>query len=162
MQAIALVDINWGLSYKNKNLASIPAERKSTLQEVAGKTIIYDHAHIDELPGQQPVKGARNIVYTGGADVEVKGAENYATFDEIRKAIAGEKSDEVYIIHSEELYRHFLDDIDTFHITKIDYRYKADAKLENLDDHPSFVLTADSDEMYCHDMIYYFLKYERR
>ena len=162
MQAIAIVDSNWGLSYKNKNLASIPAERKSTLDAVMGKTIIYDHSYLDELPGQQPVKGARNIIYSGDYAVTVKGAEVYRTFEEIEDAIKDEKTDLVYIIRGASIYDHFLDRIDTFHITKIDYRYKADAYLTDLDRHPDFVLTADSDEMYCHDMIYYFLKYERR
>ncbi len=162
MQAIALTDNNWAVSLKNKPLASIPAERKSMLEEIKGKTIIYDIAYVDKLPGQQPVAGCRNIVFLGDINDTVKGAECYSSAEEIKKAIENEESDSVYIISGAYLYDYFLKDINIFHITKIDYEYKADAYIDNLDNNPEFVLVADSDEQYCYDMIYSFLKYERK
>lgn len=161
MQAIAIVDNKWAVSLKNKSFASIPQERKSMMKEIEGKTIIYDYDYIQELPGQQPVVTCRNLVFTGEKNVTVKGAECFKTFEEIEKAVEKESTDMVYIIHGAPLYKHFFDKINTFHITKIDYVYNADAYMENLDENDNFKITADSDEQYCYDIIYSFLKYER-
>lgn len=161
MQAIAIVDNNWAVSLKKKSFASIPRERKSMMKEIEGKTIIYDYEYIQELPGQQPVSGCRNLAFTGDKNVTVKGAECFKTLQEIETALAGENTEKVYIIHGAPIYTYFFDSINVFHITKIDYEYNADEYIENLDKNNAFHITADSDEQYCYDIIYSFLRYER-
>ena len=163
MQAMVMADRKFSVSYKNKILASIPADKKSMLNEIAGKTIIYDIHFLTELPGQMPVKGCRNIIYTDGIRKTVKGAECYETLGALGDAIESiKKNPQVYIIHGAALYNEFYKDVDVFHVTKIDYEYKADASIPDLDKDPEFTITADSDEMYCFDIIYEFLKYERK
>lgn len=162
MQAIATVDNNFSVSYKNNSLASIPAEKKSMLSTVMGKTVVYDIHFVKDLPGQQPIKGCNNYIFTDGMDVNVKGAECFSSVESLAGAIAKEKDDEVYIIHGASLYNFFFDKIKTFHITKIDYEYSADASIPNLDTGSEFEITADSDEQYCFNIIYHFVKYERK
>lgn len=162
MQAIATVDNRWAVSYKNKPFASIPAEKKTMMQEIKGKTIIYDLDYVNELPGQQPVVGCRNIIFSGPLGKPVRGAECYKTLEEIEAAIENEQEDLVYIIHGTDIYSFFKDKINIYHITKIDYEYHADAFIDNLDKNPNFTITADSDEQYCFDIIYSFLRYERK
>lgn len=162
MQAIALVDNNWAVSFRNKPIASIPAERKTMLEEIKGKIIIYDLAFVEWLPGQQPVQGCRNLIYLGGVNDTVKGAECFGKLEDIKAAVSGEKEEDIYIIHGSEIYRFFHEDINAYHITKIDYEYKADEYITNLDSDRNFSLVADSDEQYCYDMIYSFLLYRRK
>lgn len=162
MQAIVTCDNNYAISFRGKDLASIPSESKTRMKEIAGKTIIYDFNHVDALPGNQPVKGSNNLIYTAGADVNVKGAKCFKDLASLDEEVKKLDSDEVYIIHGEELYKHFLPRINTIHMTKIDYEYSADSWFENLDKNPDFVITADSDEMYCFNIVYSFLKYERQ
>ncbi|MBO7601206.1 MAG: dihydrofolate reductase [Lachnospiraceae bacterium] len=162
MNAIVTVDNNFSVSLKNKPLASIPAEKKTMLSTVSGKTIVYDVHFLSELPGLQPVKGCRNYIYLDGSKGDIKGAFCYESIDDLKKALEKEADEEVYIIHGASLYNAFYDDIDTFHVTKIDYEYNADASIPDLDRDEAFSITADSDEMYCFDIIYNFLRYERR
>ncbi|MCQ2518890.1 MAG: dihydrofolate reductase [Lachnospiraceae bacterium] len=162
MQAIVTVDNNFSVSYKNNSLASIPAEKKSMMSTVAGKTVVYDIHFIKELLGQQPIRGCNNIIYTAGMKVSIKGASCYETLEEIKEALNKEKNDDIYIIHGADLYNFFFSETDTFHVTKIDYEYNADASIPNLDKDESLEIVADSDELYCFDIIYQFLKYKRK
>lgn len=161
MNMFVTADNNWGISCRNMPLASIPAEEKTRLKEIAGHVIVYDAKYIDRLPGKQPLANTVNLVYTEGQPLKLKGAKTFQTIDELRFETAKYDTDEVYIISSEQLYREFLKDTDTVHVTKIDYAYDADAFFENLDKNPDFKLIADSDEQYCFDIVYSFLKYKR-
>lgn len=161
MQAIAIADNNWAVSYHDKPYASIPAEKKTMMDAIKGKTILYDLPYLPELPGLQPIPGCRNLIYTKETAETVKGAECFKSLDAMKKALK-EDTEDVFIIHGAALYAYFYDMIDTFHITKIDYAYRADAYMPDLDKDPAFTITADSDEQYCYDIIYSFLKYERR
>ena len=165
MNIIALVDSNFALSNKGRILASIPADRKLRFEETRGKVIVYGIGYVQELPGQQPVADSVNVIFTDGVKTPVKQAKNVIladTLDEVRKALKPFKDDDIYIIDNEKLYREFLKDTKTCHITKIDYEYEADAHMDNLDKNPDFEITADSDELYCFDIVYNFLKYERK
>lgn len=165
MNMIVTADNNWGISNKGKPLASIPSEKKSKMQEIAGKVAVYGLKAIDDLPGQQPIKGSVNIIFTEGVKTDLKASNEVLTFDdinEVREALKKYPSEDIYIIDNEKLYKEFLKDTDVIHVTKIDYEYKADAFFENLDKNPDFSITADSDELYCFDIVYSFLKYERR
>lgn len=162
MKAFALTDRNFAVSYRNKPFASIPAEQKLLFQEIQGKVIVYDIHFLSELPGKQPVKGATNYIFTDGSHEKVKGAFCFETLEELKSALSKEKDENILIIHGASLYECFYDQINIFHITKIDYAYKADAYLKNLDDDPDFEITRDSDELYCFDIIYQFLQYERK
>lgn len=161
MNMYVIADNNWGITFHGKPFVSIPAEKKSRLQEIAGKVIVYDLNYLNELPGQQALKGAVNIIFTDGQDVKVKDAKVFKTIDEVRAEVKKYPSEEVYIISNENLYKAFLADADVVHVTKIDYSYEADAFFENLDKNPDFKIVADSDEQYCFDIVYSFLKYKR-
>lgn len=162
MNIIVMVDSNWGMSCKGRPIASIPAEKKSRMQEIAGHVVVYDLKAMEELPGQQPVTGCTNIIFTDGINRTVRGAKTFTDLASLKAELAGYDSDDIYIISSEKLYREFLPETKTVHVTKIDYVYAADSFFENLDKNEDFVITADSDEQYCFDIVYNFLKYERR
>lgn len=165
MNAIVIVDSKFGISCKGKPLVSIPAEKKSRMQEIAGKVCVYGVRYINELPGQQPVAGCVNVIFTDGVKTDVKTTENVILADSleaVRKELSQYPQEDIYIIDNEKLYKEFLPDINTFHVTKVDYTYNADAFIDNLDENSDFVITADSDEQYCFDIVYNFIKYERR
>lgn len=165
MNIIVTADSNWGISYKGKPLAAIPAEKKSRMQEIAGKVAVYTLKCIDDLPGQQPVRGCVNLIFTDGVKTNVKPSDSVYLFDsleELRKKVESYPSEDVYIIDGEKLYREFLKDTDVVHVTRIDYEYHADAFFEDMDKNPDFVVTGDSEEQYCFDIVYNFYRYERR
>ena len=165
MNAFVTVDSNWGISYKDSPLATIPSEKKERLKEVTGKVVVYGVKYLKELPGNLPIRGSINMIFTDGVKSNIKTSSEVFSFDTIealRKALKEYPDEDIYIIDNEKLYREFLPDINVVHVTKIDYEYKADAFFDNLDKNPEFRITADSDEQYCFDIVYEFLRYERK
>lgn len=162
MQAMVTCDENWGLSIKDRPFVEIPRERTSKLKEVEGKVVVFDYPYLQFLPGQCPVVGCQNYIYMGNRTDSVKGAKCFSDLSLLAEALAKENDQEVYIIHGESVYDFFYEKIQTFHVTKVEYTYQTDAFLKNLDRDENFMLTADSDEQYSFDVVYRFLKYERR
>ena len=165
MNAYVTIDENWGFSYKDKPIVSIPAEEKSRTMETAGKVIVYGLKYIPNLLGKQPVAGCINVIYTEGVKHNFKPSDKFFfcdTIEDVRKTLEKFPSEDINIIDNEKLYREFMPMINTVHVTKIDYAYKADAFFENLDKNPDFKIVHDSDEQYCFDIVYNFLEYERR
>jgi len=162
---IVIADNNYAISYKGKPLVSIPAEKKSRMEEISGKVIVYSKDYIDELPGKQPIPQCMNIVFTDKAKCDIKPSSNVSLYEDLKSLREGLKkfdTKDIYILDNEKLYKEFLDDTDIIHLTKVDYEYTADAFFENLDKNEEFHITADSDELYCFNIIYSFLKYERK
>ncbi len=160
-----MADNNFGVSCKGKPIASIPAEKKTKLMEISGKVVVYSERHISELPGQQPLPDCMNIIFTDGVKTRVKTGKNVIlcdTVDDVRKELEKYNTDDINIIENSKLYREFMKDTKVIHMTKIDYEYSVDEYIEDPLKDNQFVLTADSDELYCFDIVYYFLKYERK
>lgn len=162
MNIYVTADAHWGIYRQGRPLVSIPAERRSMLEDVAGKVIVYGERFIQDLPGQQPVKGCTNIIFTEGVSKEIRGAKAFAELKDLRRELEKYPTEEVYIINNQKLYAEFLKDTDTVHVTKLEYPYSADSFFENLDEGGEFEITADSDEQYCFDIVYNFLRYERK
>ena len=155
-------DAHWGIYRGGRPLVSIPAERRSMLEDVAGKVIVYGERFIQDLPGQQPVRGCTNIIFTEGVEKTIRGAKTFAELKDLRKELEKYPGEDVCIINNQKLYAEFLKDTDTIHVTKLEYPYSADSFFENLDEYGDFHVTADSDEQYCFDIVYNFLRYERK
>lgn len=165
MNCYVCADNNFGISIKGKPLASIPAETQTRIREVTGKVAVYGLDYINDLPGQQPLRDTVNIIFTDGRKTSVKPSKSVIlcdTLEEVRSTLKDYKSEDICVLHHEKLYKEFLKDFDVIHVTKIDYTYKADAFFDNLDKNPDFYITADSEEQYCFDIVYYFYRYERR
>ena len=165
MNAFVTVDSNWGISFKDSPLATIPSEKRERLKALEGKVAVYGVKYLKELPGNLPIKGSINLIFTDGVKSNVKTSSevfSFDTIDSLKEALKDYSDEDIYIIDNEKLYREFLPDINVVHVTKIDYEYKADAFFDNLDKNEGFHITADSDEQYCFDIVYSFLRYERK
>lgn len=162
MNAFVTCDNNWGISYKGRPVVSIPADEKLRLREISGKVAVYGSELISNLPGQQPVRDCVNIVYTAGRLVKAKDAVLCDTLSDVERELLKYRDEDIFFLNNEALYNHFWDKLKTIHVTKIDYVYSTDEHFINLDECDDFEITHDSDEQYCHDIVYSFLCYERR
>ena len=162
MKAFVTADNKFAVSNKKRPLAAIPAERKTLFETVRGKTVVYESWFLNELPGRMPLRDCNNYILTEKGFGSLKGANCFDDIGALRDALLKENDADVMIIAGASLYNAFYDDIDTFHVTKIDYEYTADEFMPDLDKDPLFEITADSDELYCFDIIYHFLKYARK
>lgn len=161
MNLIAAVDENWAIGNRNELLIRIPADHKNFRQETTGKVVVLGRKTLETFPQGMPLPNRTNIILSSNADYKVKGAIVVHSLEELLSELKEYKTEDIYIIGGESIYRQLLPYCDVAHITKIDHAYEADAFFPNLDEMPEWRITADSDEQVYFDITYHFLKYER-
>jgi len=162
MNLIAAVDNNWAIGKNNQLLVSIPADMKFFRTTTTGKVVVMGRKTLESFPNGQPLKNRTNIVLTHDQSYRVKDAVMVYSLEELREELKKYDSDDIYVIGGESIYRQLIDECDVAHITKIDFEYDADAYFPNLDEKPEWEITNDSEEQTYFDLIYHFLKYEKK
>ncbi len=162
MNLIVAVDRNWAIGNRGNLLVRIPNDHKMFQQETTGKVVILGRKTMETFPGKQPLKNRTNIILSEKPDYRVKGAEVVHSLEELLEECKKYKSEDIYVIGGESVYRQLLPYCDVAHVTKIDVAYEADACCPNLDEDPAWEITADSEEQVYFDVTYHFLKYERK
>ena len=161
MQAIVAVDNNWAIGYKNKLLVSIPADMKLFRNETTGKVIVMGRKTLESFPGAKPLPNRTNVVLTNNKSYKVNGAEVFNDKESLLEYLKQFDTNDVFIIGGESIYKLFLSDVDTIHVTKINYSYEADTYFPNLDKLSEWKITASSGEKTYFDLEYEFLQYSR-
>lgn len=161
MNLIAAVDKNWAIGKENKLLVSIPADMKFFRETTTGKVVVMGRKTLESFPNGLPLKNRTNIVLTHNKNYDGKGAIVVCSMEELREELKKYKSEDIYVIGGEQIYKALVDDCDVAHITKINYEYDADAYFPNLDEKPEWKITADSEEQTYFDLEYFFYKYEK-
>jgi len=161
MNLVAATDINWAIGNKGNLLVSIPNDQKMFRELTTGKVIVLGRKTLATFPQGLPLMNRTNIILTRNPDFKVKGALVAHSVDELMEMLKDYKSEDVYVVGGESIYKQLLPYCDTAHITKIDYPYTADSYFPNLDKDPEWTITADSDEMTYFDLPYTFYRYER-
>ncbi|MGI6012599.1 MAG: dihydrofolate reductase [Ruminococcus sp.] len=162
MNMILSADQNWGIGCNNKLLVSIPSDMKFFRTQTTGKVVVMGRKTLESFPGGMPLKNRTNIVVTRDPDYDARGALAVHSREELLEELKKYKSEDIYIIGGEAIYRMMLPYCDTIHVTKIDFAYEADRFFPNLDEMPEWEITASSDEQTYFDLEYTFLKYERK
>lgn len=162
MNAIVAVDNNWAIGCKNKLLVRIPADHKNFRQETTGKVVVLGRKTLETFPQGMPLPNRTNIILSTNPDYRVKDAVVVHSKEELTEELTKYRSEDIYIIGGESVYRMMLPECDVVHVTKIDHTYEADAYFPDLDASGEWEITADSDEQTYFDLPYCFLKYERK
>ncbi len=162
MNLIASADKNWAIGLNNKLLVRIPEDMKFFQKTTTGKVVVMGRKTLESLPGGLPLKNRTNIVLTSNRAFQAKGAKAVHSVEELLEELKQYRSEDIYIIGGERVYRELLGLCDVAHITKLDYGYEADAWIPNLDEAEDWELTGSSEEQTYFDLEYHFLKYERK
>jgi dihydrofolate reductase len=162
MKAIAAVDSNWGIGYKNELLVSIPADMRFFKEETTGKVVIMGKKTLESFPGGRPLKGRINICLTKDMNFKDPEAFVFHSVDEVLEEVKKYNTDDIYVIGGESIYKQFLQYCDVAYITKIDYKYQADAFFPNLDNMHDWYVMEESEEQTYYDLEYRFLRYEKK
>lgn len=161
MILIATVDENWALSCQKSPLVQIPADQRFFRKETEGKTVIMGYRTLLSLPGGQPVFGRENIVLAP-AGMKLPGSVLHATsVPEVLSMLEGKDKEEVYVVGGAAVYEAFLPYCHMAHITMVEYSYRADRYLTDLEKEPGWRKTGESDEQTYYDLTYHFIKYEK-
>ncbi len=162
MNLVAAVDENWGIGHRGNLLVRIPADQEYFRKITTGKVVVMGRKTLDTLPGKMPLAKRTNIILSEKPDFQVKYGTVVHSVEACLELLKGYPSEDIYIIGGESIYRQFLPYADVAYVTKIMYRYQADAHFPNLDVLPDWELTADSEEQTYFDLEFFFLKYERK
>ncbi|MGN0425023.1 MAG: dihydrofolate reductase [Acetatifactor sp.] len=162
MNIIVAVDEHWAIGNKGKLLVSIPNDMKHFRQETTGKVIVLGHKTLQTFPQGMPLQSRTNIILSRDRKLTVKGAKVVHSVEELLEELRGYPTEDVYVVGGESVYRQLLPYCDVVHVTKIEHRYAADTFFPDLDQDPDWEITADSEEQTYFDLVYTFLKYERK
>lgn len=162
MNLIAAVDSNWAIGFQNALLVRIPEDQKWFRETTTGKVVIMGRKTLESFPNKAPLKNRTNIVITKDINYKVEGAVIVHSVEEAIETVKDFADEDVYVIGGESIYRQMLPYCNVAHITKIDYAYQADAYFPNLDKDSEWKITETSDERTYFDLLYEFVKYERK
>lgn len=159
MNMIAAVDKNWAIGYRGNLLVRIPADQKWFQTVTMGKVIVAGRKTLETFPNGMPLLGRRNIILSENRGLQIRGAQVAHSLDETMELLKPFKSEDIFIVGGESIYRQFLPYCSVAHITRIDYAYEADAYFPNLELLPEWRLTADSEEQTYFDLEYTFQRF---
>jgi len=162
MNLIAAVDNNWGIGSRRKLLVRIPADQKLFREETLGKVVVLGHNTLSTFPQGMPLAGRTNIILSRNHSLQIKGAKVVHSIEKLLQMLRAYDSNDVYVVGGESVYRQLLPYCDIAHLTMIDRVYEADAYFPNLDNDPEWERTEESDEQTYFDLVYTFVKYERK
>ncbi len=161
MNAIVAVDSNWAIGNKGELLVTIPKDLKTFREMTTKKVVVLGRKTLSTFPGGLPLANRTNIILTTDKNFAVKDAITCHSVEDVLEAVKEYPSEDVFIIGGTSIYKQFLPYCDIVHVTKIDYKYEADACFPNLDKMPEWKIVEESDEETYFDLEYTFLKYQR-
>lgn len=162
MNVIVAVDSNWAIGNKGDLLVRIPNDHKMFRQETTGKVVVLGRKTLETFPNGLPLKNRTNIILSTNKDYKVNDAIVVNSIEELLEELKKYNTEDVYIIGGDSIYKQMLPYCDVAHITKIEHNYEADAYFPNLDEDKDWEITNESEEMTYFDLIYQFVKYERK
>lgn len=134
MNAIVVVDRNWAIGKEGNLLVHLPGDLKYYKEKTTGNVIVYGRKTLSTYPGGKPLPNRTNIVLTRNKNYENEDCIICHSRDEVLREVSKYDTDRVFISGGAEVYELFLEDADTFYVTKIDAEYEADRYFPNLDE----------------------------
>lgn len=132
MNAIVVVDKNWGIGKNNDLLFSLPEDMKYFREKTLNKTVVMGSNTLKSFPGGKPLKNRNNIVlFPGGekrADCVV--VEN---LKELKQELTKLPEDDIFIIGGAMMYKTMIPFCKRVYVTKVDADGGATVFFPNLD-----------------------------
>ena len=159
MILIASADNNWGIGNKGSLLVRISNDMKNFRRLTTGNVIVLGRKTLETFPNGLPLAQRTNIILTHNEDFKAKDAVIVHNLKELFKELSYYKKDEIFIVGGESVYNLLAPYCDKAIITKIDYKYQADAHIPNFDELPNWEMVEESEEETCFDIIYTYRTY---
>lgn len=160
MNAITVVDENWGIGKDGGLLVHLSGELKYYKSKTIGRVTVVGRKTLESFPGGKPLPDRVNIVMTRDPEYERDDCIVCRSIEEVMEEIKKYPEDQVFIAGGAEIYRQFMDLCDVFYVTKIYKGFKADRFFPDLDA-MGLRVTWESELQEENHISYRFLKYER-
>lgn len=159
MNLIAAVDKNWAIGMNNELLVHIPDDLKRFRRMTVGKVVVMGRKTLESFPGGKPLKERINIVLSKDVTYQPEGVIVAHSMEELFEELKKYKSEDIFVIGGESIYRQLLEQCDTAYITRIDYAYQADAWFPNLEEAKMWQAAEEGEEQTYFDLEYHFVTY---
>lgn len=143
MQAIVVVDKNWGIGRKNDLLFHLPEDMKHFRAATLGKTVVMGSNTLLSFPGGRPLPKRRNVVLWPGGEKR-EDCTVVGSLEELSAALGEENPEDVFIVGGAMFYRTMLPYCARAIVTKVDADGGAEVFFENLDRLPGWKLADES------------------
>ena len=160
MNAIVIVDKNWAIGKNGGLLVHLPGDLKYYRQKTTGNIIVVGRKTLESFPGGKPLPDRTNIVITSDTDYEKEGCLICHSKEEVMEKLMEYNTEKIFIAGGAQVYEQFMDDCDTFYVTKIDAEFEADRYFPDLDK-LGYTVTWESELQQEIGIFYRFLKYSR-
>ena len=161
MKAIVVVDEKWNIGRDGGLLVHLSGDLKYFKQRTIGKTIVIGRKTLESFPGAKPLPGRPNLVLTRNPGYKPDGVQIFNSKEQLMEHL-GPDTEDVFICGGENIYRQFLEDCDTFYVTKIYDSFPADRSFPNLDERGDMEITWQSEEQEEKGIRYQFFEYKRK
>ena len=120
MNAIVVVDENWGIGKEEGLLFSLPTDMKHFRSLTMGGTVIMGRRTLDSFPGGKPLKGRRNIVITRNHALHMEDVETVDSPEAALALVEGEDPEKVWVIGGGSVYTALVPHCKRVYLTKVD------------------------------------------
>ena len=161
MNSIVVVDENWAIGNEGRLLVHLTGDLKYYKEKTAGKHIIVGRKTLETFPGAKPLPNRTNIVLTRDENYSKDGCMICHSVEEVMDFISAFDAESIFVAGGAEIYREFFDICDTFFVTKIYDKFKADRYFPDLDKEGGFEVQWESEMQEEKGVKYRFFKYVR-
>ncbi len=158
MNAIVVVDENWGIGRDGSLLFSLPADMKRFRTTTLDGTVLMGRKTLESFPGGKPLPRRRNVVLSTSRD-RIPGVETVHTMEQLREAAAGEDPERVFVIGGGSVYTALLPYCRRALVTKADACGNADTFFPNLDKLPGWEIEREGEPITENGITYRFVDY---
>jgi dihydrofolate reductase len=147
MNLIVAVDKNYGIGKNGGLLTHLPDDLKNFKALTLNKILIMGRKTLESLPGAKLLPDRETWILSRNPDYVKEGALVFESMDAIWKHMKDNRidSNQVFVAGGAFIYQAFLPYIDKAYVTKIDYDFKADICIDNLDELPYLCLESVSE-----------------
>lgn len=157
MNLIVAVDQNWAIGKDGDQLIYIPEDLKRFKALTMGHPLIFGRKTLATFPGGRPLKGRRNLILSRNPEFGPDGAEVCPNLEALPQNLQ-----DAFVVGGESVYRCLLDRCEAAYVTKIHRAYPADCWFPNLDEHPDWVLTEESEPLEYDGVVFHYANYRRK
>ena len=160
MNLIVAVSENWGIGCDGKLLFRIEEDQQYFKAKTIGKVVIMGHTTYKSLPAsRRPLPNRTNIVLSRAKNLLIPDVITCSSLEEFDTILESYKSEDIFVIGGEEIYKQLLDRCTVAYVTKIYAELPADKFFPNLDELPEWILAEESETKYHNSIAYSFFVY---
>lgn len=159
MKAIAAVDKNWGIGFRNKLLERIPEDMKFFTNITLGKVVVMGRETYESLPGTRPLKNRINIVLSSKMQKNMDGITVCGSMEQLFGEISRYPYDDIIIIGGATVYGQMLPYCSEALITKFSNVHEADSFFPDMDKNSDWRVAEIFSNMVWNGMEYSRVKY---